>query len=569
MMKGYLIAEEGPLAGLLISLEEGDSWIIGRDPEASTIVLEDPSVSRKHVVCRLTPEGFFIENLSAVNPATQNGKTLTQPTLLQEGDILQIGSNYFRFSHTKPDIPTSLETPSDLPAIHFDIPDAGRWIIKVISGPNAGAEFSLLPSSTYTMGRDPQVCDIVFHDLSVSRKHAKLSIDSEEKAQIEDLQTRNGTLVNGSLLAEPQALSSQDLIAMGTTSFLIIDRKQIHETIISPTAHIPLSPSPLSETATSEPLPPPLQEKAKHWKDTIIPTRYLLSASIFCLLLLVIITSTFSLFRTESVAIPEKKEEHIVQEALASFTGVQFSFDDATGKLFLVGHVLTTVDKQELTYKLSTMPFLSSIEDTVIIDELVWQNMNALLLSYPEWQAITIYSPSAGKFVLKGYVQTIEQAEALSDYMNTYFPYPNLLDNQVVVGNNLSLRIQGLLLEEGFAMVTFNLAGGELVLSGRIDGGRSQDFSRLTSQFSLLPGIRAVQNYVIAATGDATRIDLSSQYVVSGVSLGSHKEQFVIINKKMFATGDYLNGMKITEIQPEVIFLEKDGIKFKIHYNLQ
>src|SRR5690242_5478152 len=102
-MAGYLIAEEGPLAGLILRFEEGAEWVIGRDPDEVELVLEDPMVSRKHVICRLTPEGFILENLSAVNPATQNGKIITEPVLLQEGDIIQVGNTFFRFTEKSPE----------------------------------------------------------------------------------------------------------------------------------------------------------------------------------------------------------------------------------------------------------------------------------------------------------------------------------------------------------------------------------------------------------------------------------------------------------------------------------
>ena len=97
-MTGYLIAEEGPLAGLVVRLEDTDQWVLGRDPDEVSIVLEDPMVSRKHVICKLTAEGYILENLSSVNPVTQNGKVITEPVLLREHDILQIGSTFFRFS---------------------------------------------------------------------------------------------------------------------------------------------------------------------------------------------------------------------------------------------------------------------------------------------------------------------------------------------------------------------------------------------------------------------------------------------------------------------------------------
>ena len=52
-MSGFLVANEGPLAGLVIRMDEGDEWVIGRDPDVSFQVLEDPMVSRRHAVVRL------------------------------------------------------------------------------------------------------------------------------------------------------------------------------------------------------------------------------------------------------------------------------------------------------------------------------------------------------------------------------------------------------------------------------------------------------------------------------------------------------------------------------------
>jgi len=61
-MAGFLVAEEGPLVGLVIRFEEGEEWILGRDPDVSYQVLEDPMVSRKHVICRLSDDGYVLEN---------------------------------------------------------------------------------------------------------------------------------------------------------------------------------------------------------------------------------------------------------------------------------------------------------------------------------------------------------------------------------------------------------------------------------------------------------------------------------------------------------------------------
>ena len=50
-MTARFIAEEGLLKGLILPLEEGNEWIIGRDPDACQLLLEDPAASRKHLRC--------------------------------------------------------------------------------------------------------------------------------------------------------------------------------------------------------------------------------------------------------------------------------------------------------------------------------------------------------------------------------------------------------------------------------------------------------------------------------------------------------------------------------------
>ena len=234
-MAAYLIAEEGPLAGLIIRMEEGEEWTLGRDPDEVTVTLEDPMVSRKHVVCRQTQEGYLLENLSSVNPATQNGKVIIDSVLLSEGDILQIGSTFFRFTEQAPaeektadttpaEEPLSFEDYDDLSNITLGGSSLTRWLIKAISGPNAGGEFYLEKSKSYIIGKDPTLSDIVFQDLSVSRQHAKIEVTDREEVFIEDLGSRNGLIINGELCKEKKELKTQDLISIGTTSFLIIDR---------------------------------------------------------------------------------------------------------------------------------------------------------------------------------------------------------------------------------------------------------------------------------------------------------------------------------------------------------
>lgn len=563
-MNGYLIAEEGPLIGTTLAFEESvesGEWVLGRDPDTSDVMLEDPMVSRRHVIIRRTPDGFILDNLSSVNPAMQNGKVIAEPVLLREGDIIQIGNTFFRFTEKKP--PAEMSPLDEVPSMQFGPSPDTRWLLKVISGPNAGAEFSMQQSSTYILGKDPNTCDIVFQDLSVSRQHAQLTVDENDHVFIEDLGSRNGVIVNGELVTGKRELGSEDLVGLGTTSFLIIDRSKARETIISP-------PSMVSTARPTEaPSAVKRQEIPKDWREMIIPKKHLLIAGLFAFLILGCVVAMVGLFRTESILVKEGDEPKMVEEVLKKYPGVQYSFNPTTGKLFIVGHVLTGVDKQELNYLLKNLPFTVTIEDNVVIDEYVWQNMNALLMTYPDWAGISVYSMEPGKFVLRGYLKTLNQMEALSDYMNLNFPYLDRLDYQVVVESNLLTQIQSSLAANGLGGVQLQLSNGEVVLSGKADKGQNEKLLEMLPHLKALPGVRIVKNFVVITTEDTTRTDLSDQYPVTGYSKRDEKDFYVVINGLILGQGDVLDGMKVTGVKMNLVLLEKDGVKYKINYNLQ
>ena len=76
-----------------------------------------------------------------------------------------------------------------------------------------------------------------------------------------------------------------------------------------------------------------------------------------------------------------------------------------------------------------------------------------------------------------------------------------------------------------------------------------------------------VKDAAIKTTPDMARIDLSNKYKITGVIASDHKKiTSVIANNKLVTLNSFLDGMKITEIKPNTIYLEKDGLKYKIDY---
>jgi type III secretion system YscD/HrpQ family protein len=410
----------------------------------------------------------------------------------------------------------------------------------------------------YVIGKDPELCDIIFQDLSVSRQHARITVDDNDMVYIEDLGSRNGTLVGGKMITDRRLLTTQDQVSLGTTSFLVIDREQSRETVIS---EAPV----FEEETTTETSTVPV----KNWREMVIPKRHLAIAGVIGVFLVALFVSMVSLFNSEPVVVNTKDESQQVAEIVTKYPDIQFSYNKGSEKLFLTGHVLTPVEKQELMYQLHGLPFITTIEDTVVIDEYVWENLNALLITNPAWQGISLTASAPGKFVVRGYLQTLEQGQALSDYLNMNFPYLDRLDNQVVVESNLTTQVQSMLLERGFNNVTYQLADGEIVLSGRVDGKDTHRFDSLIKEFKGLSGVRVLKNYVIYTSEDSSLVDLSSKYKVMGYSKKDGANQFIVINGKILSLGDNLDGMVITAISPTAVMLEKDGLKFKINYNLQ
>jgi len=83
---------------------------VGRDPDCE-IRLDDPSVSRRHVVLSRVYNEYFIEDQNSTNGTVLNGRRVYKH-MLKHGDVLDIGS--FRFRYELDDEPESIEPDSDL-----------------------------------------------------------------------------------------------------------------------------------------------------------------------------------------------------------------------------------------------------------------------------------------------------------------------------------------------------------------------------------------------------------------------------------------------------------------------
>ncbi len=614
-MPELLVVQEGTLKGKEFELEGRENWILGRDPDLAQIILEDPSVSREHLRISKSGLNYQIENLSETSATLVNGREVQEPLIIENGDLITLGEQTLRFENRSQqdsfqDEPYELKpaeegmnpqesasTPKqnensemtqgnaitaneerhdsifgeekDLPNkglanINFDLLDSGRFLLKVIGGPNNGAEFSMNPGHTYLIGTDPASCDIVFHDTSVSRQHARVYINDEKNIAIEDLKSRNGTLVDGKTIDARTPLSANSVVTVCTSSFVIYDREGNMQTIISPL--LPQIVKSLQKdeeekptAAPAEALPPLKKEK---------PLGAFILIAIITGLFVLVAMGVSTLFKSEPVEnVANSEIDNDLQTAMAPFPDIKYSFNKSTGRLLLVGHVLTTTDKNQLLYNLQGLNFIKSMDDSsVVIDELVWQNTNDVINRNPAWRGISIQSPKAGQYILTGYLQNRKQAEQLYDYISANFPYLDKLERQIVVEEDVVTQVTNLLNQQDIRSVNVQFQNGDVILSGGVPAQKQDIYLEIQDQIKKIPGVRQVRSQVTNLVKDASTINISDRYEVSGYSQQGSKIS-IMINGRIVGKGDTIDGMLIKSISPNTILLEKDGVSYRIDYN--
>jgi pSer/pThr/pTyr-binding forkhead associated (FHA) protein len=113
----------------------------------------------------------------------------------------------------------------------------GMCLIEVVEGPNAG--------HTYRFDRDELIvgrltyCDIVINQKNVSRQHARLLTTAGDYF-IEDLNSTNGTFLNGKRVLARTRLKDRDLIRVYNVT-LAVSRNRCRSAVTMPSSeNLPL-----------------------------------------------------------------------------------------------------------------------------------------------------------------------------------------------------------------------------------------------------------------------------------------------------------------------------------------
>lgn len=185
--------------------------IIGRDPSCDFVILDPENrVSRKHLEAIKRNNVFYIKDLNSKNGTYLNGKIIppNQEIEIRVTDLITLSKDYpFELKAVFEDESTRIFSVHD--KIVFDnenmasIQLKDKTILFDMDKTTIGELSAIDADNFITIGRDPENLHIINRG-EISRKHCRIKFISPLLIEIEDLNSTNGTYVDGEKL-EPNA----------------------------------------------------------------------------------------------------------------------------------------------------------------------------------------------------------------------------------------------------------------------------------------------------------------------------------------------------------------------------
>jgi ABC-type multidrug transport system ATPase subunit len=210
---------------------------IGRAPDNGLCLSDDLSVSRYHAQVAWTANQFVITDVGSSDGTYVNGVRIPaqSPHRLNHGDQIRIGTQ-FELQFLSETAPVYSAPPSVSPP-YLSGPNQGpvgpqKTIIGLDPAPAAppiafqGQQLNFQGRSEFSMGRDP-ANDMVIDHPSVSRFHAQIRLEGGNYT-LYDLNSTNGTFVNGQQVWGNRRLVVNDNIRVGPTSLVF----QLNQTLL-------------------------------------------------------------------------------------------------------------------------------------------------------------------------------------------------------------------------------------------------------------------------------------------------------------------------------------------------
>ncbi len=236
MEQAWLIGEAGPGKGQRFAIS-GNIFKIGRMPGQNQVVLEDSEVSRFHATILMSPSGDFRLQDSSANGTFVNGERV-QEAVLRPGDHIRFGlnpANTFVFEAPEEQDGERSGGHGTVRAQAVAVQRKQTLIAPAEDVAAPACRFQLvldkyavqdipLQDGRLVLGRASGKGRVAIDHSSVSETHAEVTVGPDGHATLKDLQSLNGTFVNGERITS-KVLEEGDLVQLGACeSYLLLFR---------------------------------------------------------------------------------------------------------------------------------------------------------------------------------------------------------------------------------------------------------------------------------------------------------------------------------------------------------
>ena len=184
--------------------------------KANDIVLPIPTVSRFHAVIAKKRNEWIVTDTFSKNGILVNGEKIEGKAALNDGDVIEIGSIPLVFQCAE------ALTSETKKKIRSQTNNTGRIIAYAVLVDIRTHKPIYLKKKDVLIGREDG-CDIQILSNTVSGRHARIHQTSRGWA-LSDLDSHNGTKLNGRYISQPQLIFDEDMITFGDKVFIFYEK---------------------------------------------------------------------------------------------------------------------------------------------------------------------------------------------------------------------------------------------------------------------------------------------------------------------------------------------------------
>lgn len=192
--------------GVQVAESSGAPLRLGRDPDSNVVVRGDAAriVSVRHAELRYEHGAWVLADLGSKNGTYLGGKRVTTPTAVKHGDVIRLGESGPEYG-----VAVASAHPE---ATLAEQRAYGVTLLATSSGRRFEARGTRIRLGR---GRECEIHPVDQNDTVVSRVHAELTVGPSGGLVIRDIESKNGTYLNGDRITEPMPIRLGDKIMLG------------------------------------------------------------------------------------------------------------------------------------------------------------------------------------------------------------------------------------------------------------------------------------------------------------------------------------------------------------------